>query len=63
LWKFNGCPRCGRDVFLYQNINGIRHERCFLCGYHAELGSIGETEEMLSEASLGQAEGSILANE
>jgi hypothetical protein len=39
------------------------YERCFRCGYHAELGSTVEAEETLIKASFGQAEGDILAKE
>ena len=63
MWKFNGCLRCQRDVFLYQNVNGMWYGQCFRCGYHAEMGSTVEAEETLSEASLGQAEGDVLTKE
>ncbi|RLC63950.1 MAG: hypothetical protein DRI01_04275 [Chloroflexi bacterium] len=63
MWKFNGCPRCERDVFVYQTVNGMWHERCFRCGYRAEVGSMVEAEDTLTEDSLGQAEGGVLANE
>ena len=56
LWKFNGCPRCERDIFIYQTAKGSRYEECFRCGYRAELDRSIETEEMLNEANPGQAE-------
>ena len=44
-------------------MNGMWHERCFRCGYRAEVGSMVEAEDTLTEDSLGQAEGGVLANE
>ena len=63
MWKFSGCLRCQRDVFLYQTVNGMWYERCFRFGYHTEMGNTVEAEETLSEASLGQAEGDVLIKE
>lgn len=56
VWKLNSCPRCGRGVFRYQNVNGIWYERCFRCGYHAKLGIMTRVEDTVSDNFRRQAE-------
>ncbi len=62
LWQANACPWCGRDVFRYQNINGIRYEQCFRCGYRAKLGNMIEVQHSTSDDCCGQAREANLVN-
>jgi Zn ribbon nucleic-acid-binding protein len=58
LRKLNSCPKCDSDTFVYQTVSGNKYEECFRCGYRNKLDCSVDAEEILSEASLGQAEGS-----
>jgi Zn ribbon nucleic-acid-binding protein len=34
-WKLKGCPRCGGDIQLYEDMNNDWIETCLQCGYDA----------------------------
>jgi len=31
-WKFKSCPRCGGDLFIDREVDGL-YEQCLQCGY------------------------------
>jgi hypothetical protein len=36
-WKLRGCPHCGGDISLDEDMNKNRIENCLQCGYEAVL--------------------------
>jgi hypothetical protein len=36
MWKFKRCPRCGGDLFIYDDLDGW-YEECLQCAYEREL--------------------------
>ena len=54
MWRLKDCPRCRRDVFIYQSINGNQYAECFRCGYRTQLVRIVEVREKVSKDNLKQ---------
>jgi predicted nucleic acid-binding Zn-ribbon protein len=40
-WKLRGCPHCGGDILLYEDVNKTWVENCLQCGYNAVLKKAG----------------------
>jgi len=43
-WKLKGCPRCGGDTFIYEELCGW-YEHCLQCGYMCDLRGAVEPEQ------------------
>ncbi len=49
MWKQNGCPKCGRDIFIYTTASGSSYERCYFCGYQREQAGVADNQNLNSE--------------
>lgn len=36
MWNIKGCPKCGGDIFIDEDIDRC-YEKCLQCGYEREL--------------------------
>ena len=38
-WRLKGCPRCGGDTFIDNDVDGW-HEHCLMCGHTRDLPAV-----------------------